>query len=101
MLRSRRWGRRKFGPEEVRRINLQTSILTAERGGGNRMLVDVVGPYVLPDASAEADSMISLLAAPFVYAQTAASAAVLVHRNGTPSIHIRCMITASRRATAT
>jgi hypothetical protein len=35
-------------------------VLTAEYGGSNRMLVDVAGPYVLPDASAEADSVISL-----------------------------------------
>jgi hypothetical protein len=63
LLRNRRWGRRSLGPEEVRRINFQKIVLTADRGGGNKMLVDVVGPYVLPDASAEADSMISLLAA--------------------------------------
>jgi hypothetical protein len=34
-------------------------VLIAEFGGSDRMLVDVVGPYVLPDASAEADSTIS------------------------------------------
>ena len=34
-------------------------MLTAECGSSDRMLVDVVGPYVLPDASAEADSVVS------------------------------------------
>ena len=59
-------------------------------------------PYVLPDASAEADSVISfsrLLL--FAYAGAASSTPFLLHRNGVPLIHILCMITASRRATAT
>jgi len=52
------------------------------------MLVDVVGPYVLPDASAEADSVISYLpVARFSYAGATSSTPSRLHRNGVPSIH--------------
>jgi hypothetical protein len=44
------------GQKKDRRINLHRFVLTAQCDGSDRMLGDVVGPYVLPDASAEADS---------------------------------------------
>jgi hypothetical protein len=39
------------GQKKDRRINLRSFLLTDKHGGSNRMLVDVAGPYVLPDAS--------------------------------------------------
>jgi hypothetical protein len=47
----------KWGQKKDRRINLQKLVLTAKRRGSDRMLVDVAGPCVLPDASADADSV--------------------------------------------